>query len=146
MTSPSFLAAALLFAGALAPETAQTVTLDLQVTSLRSSRGLIHLCLTREARHFPDCGHDPNAIKRTVAVREAAAIRVGGIAPGRYAVSVIHDENGNGKLDTVVGIPREGFGFSRNPRVRFGPPSFDAVRIDLRPGITRQQVRMQYLL
>ena len=33
----------------------------------------------------------------------------------RYAVFVIDDENGNGKLDTnFIGIPTEGFGFSNN--------------------------------
>lgn len=30
----------------------------------------------------------------------------------------MHDENGNGKLDTnAVGMPIEGYGFSNNPRV-----------------------------
>jgi uncharacterized protein (DUF2141 family) len=45
-----------------------------------------------------------------------------------------------------VGIPREGFGFSRNPVVRFGPPQFDRVRVNFAGGITRLTVRMQYLL
>ncbi|MGP1665711.1 MAG: DUF2141 domain-containing protein [Rhodanobacter sp.] len=40
------------------------------------------------------------------------------LAPGTYAVRLVHDENGNGKLDTnMVGMPTEGYGFSNNPRV-----------------------------
>ena len=44
--------------------------------------------------------------------------RFTGLAPGRYAVSVMHDENGNGKLDSnFIGMPTEGYGFSNDPRV-----------------------------
>lgn len=35
---------------------------------------------------------------------------------GTYAVQVMHDANGNNKLDTnFMGIPVEGYGFSNNP-------------------------------
>ena len=35
---------------------------------------------------------------------------------GTYAVQVMHDANGNDKLDTnFMGIPVEGYGFSNNP-------------------------------
>ena len=56
----------------------------------------------------------------------AGGVRIAGLGRGDYAVSVIHDENNNAKLDTFAGIPREGFGFSRNPAIRFGPPKFSA--------------------
>lgn len=37
------------------------------------------------------------------------------LEPGDYAVSVIHDRNNNGKLDTnTLGIPKEGFAFGNN--------------------------------
>ena len=40
------------------------------------------------------------------------------LAPGKYAIRLMHDENDNGKLDTnLVGMPTEGYGFSNNPRV-----------------------------
>jgi uncharacterized protein (DUF2141 family) len=49
-----------------------------------------------------------------------------GIAVGKYAVSVFHDENSNGKLDSnFLGIPREGVGASNNAKGHFGPPKFD---------------------
>jgi uncharacterized protein (DUF2141 family) len=134
------LAAALLAAPA-APE------LEIRIERLRSGRGDLHLCLTRDPAHFPDCGADPAAVKRSLPAAAAAQpVRLSGLAPGGWALSVLHDENRNGRLDTMLGIPREGFGFSRNPAVRFGPPRFDQVRFDLGPGITRQTVRMQYLL
>lgn len=52
-----------------------------------------------------------------------------GMAPGTYAISVFHDRNQNNILDSnVLGIPQEGFGFSRNVMGFFGPPSFQSAR------------------
>ncbi|MGB3809503.1 MAG: DUF2141 domain-containing protein [Parvibaculum sp.] len=49
------------------------------------------------------------------------------LPPGRYAVIVFHDENGNGRLDmNLLGIPMEGYGFSNNATGFFSAPSFDA--------------------
>ena len=68
-----------------------------------------------------------------------------GFPAGRYAVSVLHDENGNGKPDMAVMIPREGFGFSRNPVVRFGPPAFARAAFAVGPDNQRQTIRMRYM-
>lgn len=54
------------------------------------------------------------------------------LQPGRYAVSALHDENMNGKLDSnPIGMPIERYGFSRNARGQFGPPSFADAAFEL---------------
>jgi uncharacterized protein (DUF2141 family) len=54
------------------------------------------------------------------------------LKPGTYAVMVMHDENGNGKLDSnMLGIPKEGYGFSNNPRV-MRRPNFDETKFDVK--------------
>ena len=45
-----------------------------------------------------------------------------------------------------MAIPREGFGFSRNPRIRMGPPSFEEVRFEVSGTGVRQTIQMKYLL
>lgn len=122
-----------------------TADIEISIEKLRNQKGVLHLCLTRDPAHFPDCKSDPRAVTRS-APAATGPIRINGLAPGGYALAVFHDENRNRKLDMMIGIPREGFGFSRNPVVRFGAPKFRQVRIDLRPGFTRETVRMQYLL
>lgn len=48
------------------------------------------------------------------------------VPTGAYAISIIHDENENGELDSnFFGIPKEGFGFSNDAMGTFGPPSFE---------------------
>jgi len=122
-----------------------TADIEVSIEKLRSRKGVLHLCLTRAPTHFPDCRSDPRAITRS-APATSGPIRITGLEPGGYALAIFHDENRNRKLDMMLGIPREGFGFSRNPVVRFGAPKFRQVRIDLRAGFTRETVRMQYLL
>lgn len=137
--------AALALAVPLLSGNSPTATIEVDLTALRSIKGAIHACMTRNPAHFPNCKDDPRSLKRSVPA-DARRLTFADVPAGRYALSVFHDENANQKLDTVVGIPREGFGFSRNPVIRFRPPRFDKVSIELPPGFTRTSVRMQYLL
>jgi uncharacterized protein (DUF2141 family) len=120
-------------------------TLEVNLTNLRNERGVVHLCLTRSPDYFPDCAKDPAAAKATVRA-SVHEVRLPAAAPGTFALAVIHDENGNGRLDKVLGIPKEGFGFSRNPEIGFGPPSFDEVRFAAGAAPSTQVVRLRYLL
>ena len=135
-------AAATLLPGAAAPGG----EISLTVTGLRSAKGQVLVCLTREADHFPDCSDDPAA--RTAIVPAARAeTSFAGLPRGRYAISVLHDENSNGRADKTLGlIPREGFGFSRDAPVRMGPPKFAQAAFLLDDGDVTQTVRMRYLM
>ncbi|MEM6730599.1 MAG: DUF2141 domain-containing protein [Myxococcota bacterium] len=62
---------------------------------------------------------------------------------GRVAIRLFHDENSNGKLDTnLLGIPREGYGFSNNPRV-LGPASFSDAAFVIKGSKTTTTVKVQ---
>lgn len=139
----------LVLATALAALTAMVdpppAALTVRFTNVRNARGVVHACLTANPRHFPDCRGDPGAVRSTVPAN-AGTIRFAQLPAGRYAVTLFHDENGNHKLDMLMGMPREGFGFSGNPKIRFGAPRFGQVTIAVPPGQTVQTIRMQYLL
>lgn len=119
--------------------------LELTITGARSSRGLLQICLTRDPASFPQCTNDALAVKRTVPARQLT-VSFTGLPSGTYAIALFHDENGNARLDTVLGIPREGFGFSRNPAMRFGPPRFTAARFSITAGEAVEDVKLKYLL
>lgn len=131
--------------GALLVSASPIASLELDIVNLRSAKGVLQICLTARPQSFPDCKDDPRAVSRTVPAT-APRVQFDGLAPGNYAAAIIHDENGNKKLDTMMGIPREGFGFSRNPAIRFGPPKFDAARFPVEGASKPQQVKMRYLL
>ena len=119
--------------------------LELDFAALRSAKGLIRICVTSDPTNFPSCVDDARATTRSVPAG-TRAVAFDGLPVGGYAVAVIHDENANGKLDTMMGIPREGFGFSRNPAIGFGPPKFGAARFALDGAGGTQDIRMRYLL
>ena len=123
-------------------------SIRMEVDGLRSAKGVLQICLTRRPDHFPDCTDDPDARRLTVSAAEPNTrdVMIAGLAEGDYALAVIHDENANRRLDTFAGIPREGVGFSRNPRLVFGPPRFGAARFMVGGGETSQNVRMRYFL
>jgi uncharacterized protein (DUF2141 family) len=49
---------------------------------------------------------------------------------GDYAVTVFHDENSNGDIDTgFMRIPKEPYGFSNNAKASFGPPKWSDAKL-----------------
>jgi len=70
------------------------------------------------------------AFQKIVAVEgESQTIMISDMPEGEYAVSVFHDLNGDGELDTNgIGIPSEPYGFSNDARGRFGPPKFKSTK------------------
>ena len=126
MKAASVLAAGA-FASAAIPVAASEVVIT--VTNLRSSEGVVRACMTTNKDVFPRCRKDPASHRTVVPAGKTVTIRFTGVEPGDYAIALLHDENDNGKADRTLGmIPREGYGFSRDAKVRMGPPKFrDAV-------------------
>ncbi|WP_288287626.1 DUF2141 domain-containing protein [uncultured Sphingobium sp.] len=123
----------------------QLQPLIMALEGLRSTKGQILVCVTRVPRYFPDCSDDPDKRHFAVAAR-GGAVTIGNVTPGDYAIAIVHDENGNGKLDTFAGIPREGVGFSRNPVLRFGAPSFRSASFAVAGAPVEQDIRVKYFL
>src|SRR5262245_43967145 len=97
------------------------------VMRLHNDTGQVLCALFATPAAFPRRTQEAVAHARSDISQGHASCEFSNIAPGRYAVSVFHDENSNGKLDTkFMGIPREGVGASNNATGHFGPPSFDA--------------------
>jgi uncharacterized protein (DUF2141 family) len=126
--------------GAIAPG-----SLDAGIHGFRSEKGQVMACLTTRPQNFPNCQDDPNARRMTVPTRLAGELKFENLPSGTYALALIHDENGNGKLDTMMGIPKEGFGFSKNPAIRFGPPSFKSAGVVIIGGRADESVKIKYL-
>ena len=54
------------------------------------------------------------------------------VTPGSYGIRVMHDINGNAKMETnLVGMPKEPWGFSNNATGKFGPPKWKAVKFEV---------------
>jgi uncharacterized protein (DUF2141 family) len=124
----------------------QDSQIHVEITGLRNDKGQVLCDLFSSASDFPKkrdkaVDHVTSAITNRHAVCEFAAV-----APGTYAVSVFHDENSNGKLDTnFLSIPREGVGASNNAKGHLGPPKFDAASFHFLGGRLGLKISVNYL-
>ena len=122
----------------------QLVSLEITITGIRSDRGVIQLALCPSGTGFPDCGSQALHTAALPIKEGAARVAIADLPRGSYAVSVFHDGNANGKLDTLMGIPREGYGFSNNPPFRPRAPRFDECEVRLESSAT-VAIRLRYL-
>lgn len=123
------------------------VDVSIRVEGLRSTKGQVLACLTAVPRSFPMCKDGKQARSRlAIPAGQASTIDFGPIEKGNYAIAILHDENGNGKVDQVLMVPREGFGFSRNPVVRTGPPAFESAAFAVSDTPVNLRIRMRYIL
>ena len=100
----------------------QSQTLIVVVQGVKSDQGLLRMGLYNSDKEFMKTRWQSKGSKAKVGEVELVFEKV---PPGTYAISVFHDANENGKLDSnFAGVPKEGFGFSNNAMGMFGPPSF----------------------
>ena len=104
--------AAPLLAGAGEP-----ASLTISVSGIRNTNGALLACVFKDKAGFPTCQKSKTAIRQRLKIGGSAmVVRFVGLPPGAYAVTVQHDEDGDGKLKTnFIGIPKEGVGISNNP-------------------------------
>ncbi len=129
-----------------AEATESPAALEVSISGLRNMKGNVLVCVTANPRFFPDCSKDPKSFRATVPARDSAQVSFRGIAQGTYAIALVHDENGNSKMDMAIFLPKEGFGFSRNPAIVTGPPKFKAAAFAINAAEVSQHVKMKYML
>lgn len=142
------LPAALALGGATAPAgDAEGGTVTITVTDLRNAKGVVRACMTTNEDIFPRCIKDPASHRAVVKTAKGMTLTFTGVKPGKYAIALLHDENDNGKADRALGMmPKEGFGFSRDAKVRMGPPKFRDAVFDMAGEDQALTIRMRYLL
>ncbi len=123
---------------------ATAAELRVDVTELRSGDGEVHLAVFATPETFPDS----DAILAEAIVRAKAAgvyWVFTGLKPGTYALAVYHDENENREFDSgFFGIPLEGYAFSNDAGVFFGPPDFADAAVTVPGKGARITIRMTY--
>jgi uncharacterized protein (DUF2141 family) len=133
--------------GVLAQSTgSQENVIGVDVDGLRSDRGMVLCGLFSSAADFPKKPEKALARAKSTILNGHATCQFENIPPGIYAVSVFHDENSNGKLDTTfLGIPREGVGASNNATGHLGPPKFSAAAFHHSGSHATLKITVKYL-
>jgi len=125
-----------------------TATQDLEVklTGLKTTKGSVLYLVFSSEEGFPGDSKKSVRSGKIDALEAKDGFSIKDLVPGTYAITVTHDKNNNGKLDTnMVGIPKEGFGFSNNPKITVRAPSFDKCKFDSEE-LKEISVKMNHLL
>ena len=102
-------------------------SLTVQISNVQNGKGQVGCSLYASKDGFPS---EPKKAKAQMFVKQRdgkATCTFKGVKPGTYAVSVMHDENEDGQLETsLVGRPKEWWSVSNDvPAERFGPPKYE---------------------
>ena len=100
--------------------TLQAQTLTVVATGLKNDKGEVQFSLYNKEGTIPDKTLSKYYKMKRVAITGTTAKAVFKDLPdGRYAVSVFHDENDNGKIDKGLVMPEEGVGLSNYKTINF---------------------------
>ncbi len=107
---------------------AQSQTLTIQVTNVKDADGQVRIAIYNSEKDYMKKSFK---VKSAKAVKGTVELVIDNLPAGTYGISVMHDANSNEKLDSnMIGIPKEGFGFSNNAKGTFGPPGFEKTKMD----------------
>lgn len=135
--------------GALSLPCASSMAADLDVVvdNIRNANGFLIVALYSQGTQQAFPAQPDKALKKIqVPAKEGKqTVHFDNVDDGKFAVTIVHDENGNGTMDhNFIGLPREGFGFSNNPKVRFSLPSFDAASFAISGSPQQISISMTY--
>lgn len=107
-----------------------TGEIKLIINDTQSNSGVIQVLIFNQADGFPE---KPKKAYRALSIpvkNSSIQTTIKGLPPGDYAVSVFHDEDGDGVFKkNSFGLPIDSYGFSNNPTLFFGPPSFSKCKV-----------------
>jgi uncharacterized protein (DUF2141 family) len=138
----ALLGASLSCAGGAGPASAPTQVLAapgpparvaVNVGTFRNTSGVLACRLYASGEGFP-MSPEGGVEQRVPITGDVARCTFEGVAPGTYALAVVHDENDNGKLDTnFFGAPTEGYGVSNNHTYAFSAPEWEESKFEVSP-------------
>lgn len=103
------------------PVSAQTVQFNIE--GIQHDKGKLYIQLFKGENNFKK--GEAHNVAIVNAKKGQLTVTFNDVEPGDYAIRYFHDENNNRDFDNnMFGMPIEGYGFSNNAPVNFGPPSY----------------------
>jgi uncharacterized protein (DUF2141 family) len=138
---------AVTFSPPVEAQSTSALTLTVHVTGARNTKGKIRAALFQDAKGFP--GDASQAVQTHASDIDpqalSAEIVFTGLHEGISAVTLFHDENMNQKLDkNFMGLPKEGYGASNNPKRKMGPPDFEVTKFQLKETGQSVEIKLIY--
>jgi len=121
--------------------------IDLTINNLKGSAGLVRIGIFNNETGYPDMPAFSYSLAKDTMKNGRLRLVIPIGKHGELGISVLDDENENGKMDYIFGImPKEGFGFSNNPKVtsKKAPP-FATTSFTYKGGERKIDINMVYM-
>ncbi len=106
---------------------------QVELTGLQEAEGDIYITVYDSEDSW--LGEERVMVQKVVieeARKDGVVLSVLELPPGEYALTIYHDTNGSGELDTnFIGIPKEPVAMSNNAKAKFGPPKYEDAKFTL---------------
>ncbi|MFZ9387334.1 MAG: DUF2141 domain-containing protein [Chitinophagaceae bacterium] len=120
--------------------------IKLSITNLRNNNGHVLVSLFKDGAGYPDDVAKAFRTAKLEILDKKATVLFSGLPSGSYAISILHDENNDQRMNkSFLGLPKEGYGFSNNVIGAFGPPGYN--RASFRHAsntLTQVSIRVKY--
>ncbi|WP_143960322.1 DUF2141 domain-containing protein [Litoribacter populi] len=127
----------------LAAENADRGKFVVEVGDLKNSKGTVRVILYEREGFLTE-----EAVKARfdAPIRDGkSVIETKQLPFGEYAMFVFHDENDNDEVDfNLFKMPKEGIGFSNNPKLGLSKPKFEESKVRLNESKKRIRVKLKY--
>ncbi|MFO8148369.1 MAG: DUF2141 domain-containing protein [Bacteroidota bacterium] len=123
-------------------------SLTINVENLRNSKGVVQYALYNREGSIPDEKYERYFRKGIAEIsKERSTLTFNDLPAGNYAISILHDENKNGKIDKkfLLPIPSEGVGISNYQSIGFSNrPNFSKASFPVDSNMT-MDVKIIYM-
>jgi uncharacterized protein (DUF2141 family) len=121
-------------------------TLTVTILNFRNNLGQVSVALYNKEEGFPKSPDKALKIVTAPISNKKSIVVFESLLPGEYAISVFHDENKNGKMDSnFFGIPKEGVGASNDARGHLGPPHYKEAKFHFNGNAQSVFINLVYL-
>jgi len=121
--------------------------IDITINNLKGKSGLVRIGIFMNDTGYPDKPSFNYSVAKDTLNNGQLRLAIPIGKPCELSISILDDENENGLMDYRFGIvPREGFGFSNNPKVtsKKAPP-FSITSFNYTGGEKRTEINMVYM-
>ena len=104
-------------------------TLSLELCNFRSDEGQLFIFIYNYENQYPNNPFKYYTVDKKTIKNNRLLVNIPNLHEGKYAVSLLDDENNNDDLDRFLGIPVEGYGFSNNIRPLLSMPDYNELTV-----------------
>ncbi len=119
--------------------------LSVEIDGLKNKQGQVCISIFSSSKGFPS-NRDRAVQRQCSKINDTLfSVTFENLKAGSYAVAVYHDVNSDRTLNrNDLGMPIEGFGFSRNPEVKTSAPKFGDAAFLLAGANTNIKIQLKY--